>query len=81
VFNPQQNWKGGDQKIGFTFQPKWRCKFWLAPMPIMLSVLWRLSGLLTLLRLAFVSRVVSRYSVNLSVILYNSGPLYMTDET
>lgn len=50
-------------------------------MPIMLSVRWRLSGLLALLRLAFVRRVVSRYSVNLSVILYNVGPLEMTDET
>jgi hypothetical protein len=41
----------------------------------MLSILWRLSGVLALLRLAFVSRVVSRYSVNLSVTIYNFGPL------
>lgn len=75
MFNPQQNWKVGDQKIGLTFQPKWLCKFWLAPLPIMLSILWRLSGVLALLRLAFVSRVVSRYSVNLSVTIYNFGPL------
>lgn len=75
MFNPEQIWKGGDQKIGFTFQPKWRCKFWLAPVPIMVSVLWRLSGLLTLLRLAVVSRIVSRYGLNLSVKIYNFGPL------
>jgi hypothetical protein len=75
MFNPQQNWKGGDQKIGLTFQPKWWCKFWLAPRPIMVSILWRLSSLLALLRLDFVSGVVSRYSVNLNVIIYNFGPL------
>jgi len=81
VFNPEQIWKGGDRKIGFTFQPKWRFKFWLAPMSIMVSVLWRLNGLLTLLRLALVGHVVSRYSVNPSVKFYNFGPLQVTDET
>lgn len=72
--NPQQNWKGGDQKRGFTFQPKWGCKFWLAPMPITMSVLWRLSGLLTLLRLAFVKSCCLEVQRDLSVIIYDFGP-------
>lgn len=62
-------------KIGLTFQPKWRCKFWLAPRPIMLSVRWRLHGLLVVLRLDVVSRVVSKYGINLNVVIYNSGTL------
>lgn len=47
----------------------------------MVSILWRRSGLLALLRLDFVSRVVARYVVNLNVIIYNFGPLYVTDDT